>query len=57
MKKKRKKLTLHRESLIQLLREPNLQPVVGGVTLRTCPTTPQDVTCDRSCGALCTEVC
>jgi len=57
MKKKTKKLTLHRESLVQLgLPEPNLEPVAGGYSLR-CYTTPYYVSCDASCGATCTDFC
>jgi len=39
-KTKSKKLVLNRETLA-LLEEPNLQLAAGGVTLRTCETSPQ----------------
>jgi len=57
MKKKtnRKKLTLHRESLVQLVREPNLELVAGGESLH-CDTT-YYASC-VSCGAtVCSARC
>lgn len=53
MKKKmtnQKKLTLHRETLVQL-REPNLELAAGGVTLRC------DTTYYASCNTCAATVC
>jgi len=47
MKKKIKKLELHRETLRNLT-EHNLKEVAGGRTARTCETFTCDATCDCS---------
>jgi hypothetical protein len=55
-KKKNRKLTLHRETLVKL-REPNLELVAGGATLR-CDTTyyASCGTCDATnCSDPCSE--
>ena len=56
MKKKSKKLQLHRETL-RTLSEGNLKEVVGGLrTLRTCPDYTHDpATCD--CSLITTFLC
>ena len=51
-----KKLTLHRESLVQLqLQEPNLELVAGGYSLR-CDTT-YYASCVSCAATVCSAVC
>lgn len=47
MKKKIKKLQLHKETLRNMT-EGDLKEAVGGVTVRTCETASCDATCDCS---------
>lgn len=49
MKKKLKKLALHRETLAELDRSDDLQGVAGGATMNTCPSyTCYPANCDFS---------